>query len=265
MAASKIATNGTNLNYRVDGPGDAPWLTFSNSLATTLSLWDTQVAELAKSFRVLRYDTRGHGGSDSPEGPYSLAMLRDDVLGLLDALGIEKFHFFGISLGGMTALELALAAPERIGRIAVCDSRADAPPAFAKSFDERVAIVREKGMDAIVEQTLVRWFSAGFHAQEPPELAKVGGMIGSTSLGGYIGCVRALQTLDLLPRLGGVTAPTLFVSGADDVATPPDSMRAMHEAVAGSQFVLIDPAGHLSNIENPGDFMAAVGPFLLAA
>jgi 3-oxoadipate enol-lactonase len=261
----KIAANGINLNYRVEGPEGAPWVMFSNSLATNLSLWDVQAAELSESFRVLRYDTRGHGKSDAPAGDYSLAMLRDDVLGLLDALEVEKTHIVGISLGGMTALELALATPERLGRIVVCDSRADAPPAFAASFDERVGIVRDKGMDAIVEQTLERWFSPGFHAQKPPGLAAVGDMIRSTSLEGYIGCVRALQKLDLLPRIGGVGVPTLFVSGADDIATPPEAMRAMHDAVPGSQFTLIEPAGHLSNVENPVDFMAAIGPFLNAA
>lgn len=109
------------------------------------------MAELAKSFRILRYDTRGHGGSDGPAGPYTLAMLRDDVVGLLDALGVAKTHFVGISLGGMTALELALAYPDRIGRIAVCDSRADAPPAFADSWDERIAIASEAGMAGLVE------------------------------------------------------------------------------------------------------------------
>ena len=260
----KIAANGINLKYRVDGPRDAPWLTLSNSLATNLSLWDAQVAELASTYRVLRYDTRGHGGSDAPDGPYTLAMLCDDVLGLLDALGIETTHFVGISLGGMTALELALALPDRVDRIAVCDSRADAPPAFANSWDERLAIAAEKGMEGLVEATLARWFSEGFLAQDPPALTAVGDMIRGTSLAGYIGCIHALQKLDLLPRLGGVTVPTLFVSGADDMATPPQAMRAMHAAVLGSQFVLIDPAGHLSNVENPDDFMAALAPFLRA-
>ena len=189
----KIAANGINLKYRVDGPRDAPWLTLSNSLATNLSLWDAQVAELASTYRVLRYDTRGHGGSDAPDGPYTLAMLRDDVLGLLDALGIETTHFVGISLGGMTALELALALPDRVDRIAVCDSRADAPPAFANSWDERLAIAAEKGMEGLVEATLARWFSEGFLAQDPPALTAVGDMIRGTSLAGYIGCIHALQ------------------------------------------------------------------------
>ena len=187
-----------------------------------------------------------------------------DVTGLMDAVGVETAHYVGLSLGGMTGLGLALKAPERLKTLTVCDARADAPAAFRDGWDERIPVAREKGMGPLVEPTIERWFTQEFRDAKPPVLDKVRGMIRGTSVDGYIGCGRAIQNLYYLPRLGQIGVPTLFVAGAQDMATPPNAMTAMHEAVPESQYALIDPAGHLSNIENPEPFMRAVGGFLKA-
>lgn len=259
----KADVNGISINYRVDGEsGD--WVVLSNSLASNYTMWDAEAEVLARDYRVLRYDTRGHGDSEATGGAYNLDMLIADVTGLMDAVGIETAHYVGLSLGGMTGLGFALGTPERLKTLVVCDARADAPAAFRDTWDDRIAAVREKGMEPLVEPTVERWFTQGFRDTKPPVLDKVRGMIRETSVDGYIGCGRAIQNLYYLPRLGKIGVPTLFVAGAQDMATPPDDMRAMHEAVPGSQYALIDPAAHLSNIENPDDFMRAVGGFLKA-
>ncbi len=259
----KAEVNGISINYRVDGEG-GDWVVMSNSLASNHTMWDAEAEVLAREYRVLRYDTRGHGDSGASGGPYSLDMLIADVTGLMDEVGIERAHYIGLSLGGMTGLGFALNAPERLKTLTVCDARADAPAAFRDGWDERIAVVREKGINSLVEPTIERWFTRAFRETKPPVLDKVRGMIRDTSVEGYIGCGRAIQNLYYLPRLGQIKVPTLFVAGAQDLATPPDAMKAMHEAVPGSQYALVDPAGHLSNIENPDAFMRAVGGFLKA-
>lgn len=257
----KAEVNGIAINYRIDGEG-GDLVVLSNSLASNHTMWDAEAEVLARDYRVLRYDTRGHGQSEATEGAYSLDMLIGDVTGLMDAVGVETAHYIGLSLGGMTGLGLALGAPERLKTLTVCDARADAPAAFRDGWDERIAVVRENAMEGLVEPTIERWFTQEFRDAKPPVLDKVRGMIRGTSVDGYIGCGRAIQNLYYLPRLRQIKMPTLFVAGAQDVATPPDAMKAMHEAVPGSDYALIDPAGHLSNIENPDDFMRAVGGFL---
>ena len=259
----KAEVNGVSLNYRTDGDsGD--WVVMSNSLASNHTMWDAEAEVLARDYRVLRYDTRGHGASGSTAAPYSLDLLIGDVAGLMDTVGIDSAHYVGLSLGGMTGLGFALKAPERFKTLTVCDARADAPAAFRDGWDDRIAIVLEKGIEPLVEPTIERWFTDAFRKTGAQVLDKVRAMIRETSVEGYIGCGRAIQNLGYLPRLGEIGLPTLFVAGAQDQATPPDAMRAMHEAVPGSGYALIDPAGHLSNLENPDPFMAAVGGFLKA-
>jgi 3-oxoadipate enol-lactonase len=257
-----IEANGISFNTQVEGAEGAPWITFSNSLACNLSMWDGQVAALRDDYRILRYDTRGHGGTAVPGGPYSFDMLVGDVIGLWDALGIERGHFIGLSLGGMTALGLALGHAGRLSSITVCNARAEAPPEFRDLWDTRIATVGENGMEAIIDATLERWFTPGFAAGDPPVLDRVRDMIRATAPRGYIGCARALQGLDYLPRLGGISLPALFIAGAGDGATPPEGMRAMHQAVANSQYVELDPAAHISNLEQPEAFNDALTTFL---
>jgi 3-oxoadipate enol-lactonase len=258
----RAKVNGVSLHYRLDGPEGAPWLMFSNSLATDLGMWDAEAARFAKSYRVLRYDTRGHGGSDASPAPYDLALLADDARGLIDLVGAKKVAFVGLSLGGMTALGLALKYPERLRGIAVCAARAGLPPNFAALWEPRIRLAREQGMAALIDTTLERWFTEGLRAKNPAFLDNVRQMIRRTSVEGYVGCVGALLGLNYMDRLPQIRLPALFMAGAQDVAAPVDHMQAMHRAVAGSQFLAIDPAGHLFNLEQPETTGRALEQFL---
>src|SRR5438477_12315109 len=169
--------NGISINFEIDGPEGAPWLVFSNSLLTNLSMWDDQVAELKQSFRILRYDQRGHGGTQATEGKYSFDLLVADVIALLDALSIERAHFAGISMGGMTALFLAQRFGRRLDRVIACDCGPASTPTSAQQWKERIELATEKGMEALAEVTIPRWFPPEFVASKAPVLDKVRAMI----------------------------------------------------------------------------------------
>ncbi len=260
----KVEINGVSQNYRIDGSEGAPWLVFSNSLATDLGMWDAEAAHYAGRYRVLRYDTRGHGGSAATPSPYTLDLLVSDAAGLMESLGVKRPIFVGLSLGGMTAMGLALRDPARLRAIAVCAARADVPDGFGMMWDERIGIARTKGMNALVESTLARWFTPELLAQKPAFLDGVTRMIETTSVEGYAGCAEALKRLDYLPRLDRITLPTLFVAGANDIAAPSANMRAMSEKVARSRFVELNPSGHLVNLQQPARFRESLDAFLAA-
>src|ERR1700733_1544506 len=188
----KIKANGITINYRIDGAEGAPWLVFSNSLATSLAMWDEQAAALKDSFRVLRYDQRGHGETEAPSGRYPFDTLLADALGLLDVLAIEKAHFAGLSMGGATALGLAERHPERFDHIIVCDSPCQSTPASSQQWEERIAVAQRDGIEALVEPTVTRWFPPETVAKNPPHLDKVRAMIRATPVNGFIGCAAAL-------------------------------------------------------------------------
>ncbi|MEM7446170.1 MAG: 3-oxoadipate enol-lactonase [Pseudomonadota bacterium] len=257
-----IAVNGVDLLTQLDGPEDGSWLVLSNSLATTNAMWDPQIDLLTQKYRVLRYDSRGHGGSSAPPAPYSFDDLTADVIGLLDHFGIAKCSFMGLSMGGMTGLGLALDHADRIERLVCCDARADAPPPFVQGWTDRIAIIREKGTSALVNGSLERWFTDAFRAGSPDAVATATAMISGTSDEGYIGCAQAISQLDYLRRLPNMTIPALYVVGKQDMGAPSEAMAAMAAATPGAEFAEIDPAGHIANWENPGDFNAAIAPFL---
>jgi len=258
----QIKANGITFNYQVDGASNAPWLIFSNSLATNLSMWDDQAQALSGHFRVLRYDQRGHGKTEAPEGRYSFATLLSDALGLMDALEIRRTHFCGLSLGGATALGLAEQHPDRIDRAIVCDSPCASTPAGARQWEERVAFAMAGGMAAIAEPTLQRWFPASVYAGNPPGLAKVRAMVLSTPLNGFIGCCAALGDHNFRSAVASVSRPVLFLVGEKD---PPNAaMREMHKELVDSQFVEIPGAGHICNIEQPNEFTRAAEKFLIS-
>jgi len=260
----RITANGISFNYAVDGPEGAPWLVLSNSLACNTAMWDPQAADLAGAFRVLRYDQRGHGGTDAPPGRYSFDLLMADVIGLMDALNIRRAHFGGLSMGGATALGLAQRHPDRFDRIIICDSPCASTPATAQQWEERIAIAREKGIEALVEPTIARWFPPETVAANPPHLDRVRQMIRTTPVNGFIGCAAALADHDFRSKLDTVARPVLFVVGEKD-GTTPAAMRQMHEALAGSRFVQLPGAGHISNLDQPEAFTRAVAEFLKAA
>jgi 3-oxoadipate enol-lactonase len=192
----RTKANGITFNYEIEGAEGAPWLVFSNSLATNLAMWDPQVAGLKDSFRILRCDQRGHGGTDAPAGRYTYATLLADAIALFDALGIARAHFCGLSMGGATALGLAELHPDRVDRVVVCDSPAMSTPASAQQWEERIAVAQKDGMAALVDSTMARWFPPETHAANPPHLAKVREMIRTTPVNGFIGCSAALADHD---------------------------------------------------------------------
>lgn len=258
-----IRANGIDFNIVLDGGKDGPWVSLSNSHATDLALWDGLVPRLVTAgYRVLRYDTRGHGASDATTPPYDFSLLVADVIALWDALDIRTSDFIGLSLGGSTGLAVAVEHPGRIGRLVASDSRAWAPPDFRAGWEPRIATARRDGMDALVESTIARWFTAPFVAADPPALAPIRAMIRRTSVDGYIGCARALQEIDYRDRLGRIACPTLLLAGAHDPAATPQSIGEIQARIAGSRFVVIPDAAHLPNVEQPERFAAEVLPFL---
>jgi 3-oxoadipate enol-lactonase len=256
----QVNANGIAINYRIDGPTGAPWLVFSNSLATTLAMWDEQAAALQDSFRVLRYDQRGHGASAAPSGRYAFDTLLADAVALLDALKIDKAHFAGLSMGGATALGLAERHPERFDRVIVCDSPCQSTPQSSAQWEERIAIARAHGIDALVEPTVSRWFPPETIAENPPFLDKVRAMFRATPVDGFIGCAAALADHDYVSAVATVTRPVLFLVGEKDAPAP--AMRKLHEKLPGSRFVALAGAGHLSNMDRSAEFTKAVREFL---
>ena len=261
---SFIESGGVKLHVQVDGEAGKPWLMLSNSLAADLTMWDGQIDGLTKHHRVLRYDTRGHGKSEAPAGDYSFPMLIGDVIAILDFYGIGKTAFMGLSLGGMTALGLALTHPERLTRIVVCDARADTSDAINKGWDERLGLLEAGGMHGILEGTLGRWIVPDTRTRDPALVERISAMILRTSPLGWAGCAAALKTLDYAKSLHAITVPALFVGGEHDGGANPDVMGAMAAAVPGAGYRKIANAAHLANLDNPADFAAAVEPFLSA-
>jgi 3-oxoadipate enol-lactonase len=258
----KIKANGITINYQIDGRDGAPWIVFSNSLATSIAMWDAQAAALQGSFRVLRYDQRGHGGSDAPAGRYAFDTLLADALALLDALSIDKAHFAGLSMGGATALGLAEHHPERFDRIVVCNSPGQSTPQSSAQWQERIAIAQKDGLAPLVEPTIARWFPPETVAQNPPHLDKVRAMIRATPVNGFIGCAAALADHDYASAVATVKRPVLFMTGDKDPATP--AMRKLHDRLPGSQFVALPGAGHISAMDRPAEFTKAVRDFIAA-
>ncbi len=261
---SKITVNGIGLNVQIDGDqqADKPWIILSNSLGSNLSMWDGQIPLLSQRYRVLRYDTRGHGASDVPPGHYRLDQLEADVIALMVAHRTDTAAFMGLSMGGMTGMGLALKHPARFSRVVVCDARADGPDAFRKSWDDRAAFIRANGMAALVPSTLERWLTPGFQQQHPDKTQWIGEMVANTDPDGYIGCAMALQQLDYLKDLPKITIPVLYVGGESDVAAMPDVMQPMADATPGARYVPVPNAAHIANVDNPSGFASAISDFL---
>jgi 3-oxoadipate enol-lactonase len=255
-----IKANGISINYQIDGPDNAPCLVFSNSLATTLAMWDEQAAALKDSYRVLRYDQRGHGATDAPAGRYAFDTLVADTLALLDALSIRKAHFAGLSMGGATALGLAERHPDRFNHIIVCDSPCQSTPQSTQQWEERIAIAQKQGIEPLVEPTVSRWVPPDILAKNPPHVDKIRAMIRGTPVNGFIGCAAALADHDYASAVAGVKCPVLFLVGEKDAPAP--AMRKLNEKLPGSRYVEIPGAGHISNMDRPGEFNKAVRDFL---
>jgi 3-oxoadipate enol-lactonase len=247
-----VRANGINFNVVIEGPEGAPWMTFSNSHATDLTVWDRQAALMAENFRVLRYDTRGHGKTDVTEPPYSIDMLVDDVIALWAELGVDTSHFVGLSLGGSTAIGIAIEYPGRINRLLATDCRAWTPNPAA--WAERIRVVEEGGMEAAIPKTVERWFTADYREKNPPEYQKVVNMIRTTPLDGYIGGALALKGIDYKDRLGTINCPCQFLCGESDSGATPESVWEIASLVPGAKFDIIPDAAHIVNVQNPDVF-----------
>lgn len=245
--------------YRFDGSEDAPVLVLSNSLGTDHRMWQPQLPALTRRCRVLRYDTRGHGGSEAPAGPYTMAELGRDALDLLDALGIVRASFCGLSMGGMVGMWLAANAPERVDRLMLCNTAALLGP--PQRWDARIAAIRASGMAAIATGVVAGWFTADYSAREPDVIARMRETLANTPAEGYIACCEAIRDMDQRALLARIQAPTLVIAGAHDAATPPADGRALADAIANACYVEVS-AAHLSNIEAANAFTDAIIRFL---
>jgi 3-oxoadipate enol-lactonase len=232
----------------------------SNSLMSDLSMWEPQMAALTERFRVLRYDTRGHGGTDAPAGPYTIELLAADAVALLDALGLERVHFVGLSLGGMTGQLLGARHGDRLLGLVLCDTASEMPN--PEVWDGRIGTAETQGIEALAPATLERWFTAPFRERRGEAIDKVLAMIRRTPVAGYVGCGHAIRDMNQTGLLADIKAPTLVIVGADDPSTPVAAARAIHERVAGSELTVIEDAAHLPNIEQPEAFNAALLAFL---
>lgn len=257
---STINANGIEINYRVEGRG--PWVTLSHSLTCDLSMWDDLAAVLASDFTVLRYDTRGHGQTTAPAGAYSFEQLTHDLIGLLDALKIERTHYLGLSMGGMIGQHFALAAPQRLNKLIIANSTSRIPPEAGALWDQRIALAQAEGCAGVVEGTLARWFTPAFRAASPEAVARIATQIRNTPAAGYIGCAAAIRALDITAKISAITAPTLVIAGADDPGTPPAMSEAIAGAIPGARLEVIPAASHLSCIEQPETFNRLVTDFL---
>jgi len=243
--------DGIRIFYQFDGDEGLPVVLLSNSLGTTLEMWDPQVAALTERYRVLRYDSRGHGQSDAPEGPYEIAQLGRDAVALLDALDIETVGFCGVSKGGMVGMWLGVHTPERIGRLVLANTSSyiGAP----EVWNARIETVRRDGMAAIVPGLIDRWFTPRFQKEDPAAVERIVAMLRSIPPQGYVACCAAVRDMDQREDIAAITAPTLVISGTHDGATPPTHAQLIAATIPGAALVDLD-AAHLSNIEQANLF-----------
>ncbi|MBV8791902.1 MAG: 3-oxoadipate enol-lactonase [Pseudolabrys sp.] len=256
-----IETNGTQINVEIAGPENAPALMLSNSLGTNLHMWDPQADELAKHFRLIRYDRRGHGKSAVPKGPYSMEMLGRDVLGILDALKVRKTNWCGLSMGGMVGQWLAANAPDRIAKTIL--SNTHSYYADKNFWNDRIKTIEEKGLPSLVDINMQRWFTEGFRQREPKLMAKMTDDFLATKLDGYIGCCCAIRDMDFRASNPTIKGPVMVIVGTQDPATPPVAGEQIAKAIAGAKLASIN-ASHISNVEQPKAYLDTMLGFLKA-
>ena len=258
----KVTANGISINYTLEGPANAPVVTMSHSLATDLSMWDPTVGALTGRFRVLRYETRGHGQTEAPKGAYTLDQLATDALAMLKALGIARTHWVGLSMGGMIGQTLALKAPEVFSSLSLCDTSSRMPVEARPQWQDRIKTAETQGMEPLVEPTLARWLTEPFRRSRKDVVDKVATMIRTTPPAGYAGCCHAISALDLTDKISAIKMPTIAIVGEDDLGTPVAAHKVINEKIAGSKLVILKSAAHLSNMEQPEAFNKALTDFL---
>jgi 3-oxoadipate enol-lactonase len=252
-------SSGARIDYSIAGAPAASPLLFINSIATTRELWARQVPRLAKSFRVITYDARGHGFSPVTAGDYTIEQLGRDALAVLDAEGVESAHICGISLGGLTAMWIGVHAPRRIKSLVLANTAARI--GSLEMWTERIAFVKQQGMATLADLTMPRWFTDDFRAREPQTVEQFRAMVAACPKEGYLSCCAALRDEDLREAIGGIRAPVLCIAGNADAATPPDALQFIHERIAKSKCVALD-AAHLTNVEQHQQFTSELLAFL---
>ncbi len=252
--------NDIKVHYNVQGPQNGFPVVFANSLGTDFRVWDALLPYLPDGLRVIRYDKRGHGLTDAPDGPYFMGDLVQDAAALMDYLGVKSALFIGLSIGGMIAQGLAAERPDLVCAMVLTDTAAKI--GNEQIWAERVDAVREGGIASLEESILQRWFSKGFHADRQNQLAGWRNMLCRTPIEGYIGCSQAIAETDLYTSTARLTLPTLAIVGSEDGSTPPDMVRETADLIAGSQFNVIRKAGHLPCVEQPAETGALISAFM---
>jgi 3-oxoadipate enol-lactonase len=258
----KTRANGIEINYEVHGREGAPWLVLSHSLACSVRMWDPQIAALKDQYRVLAYDTRGHGASEAPKGAYTLEMLADDLSALLKQLGVSSPHFCGLSMGGMIGQTFALKYPGVLRTLTLADTTSRYPAEAAPLWAERIKTAESKGMEALAQATVERWFTEPFRKNSPQIVSEVRKLIVATPVAGYAGCCNAIPKINATARLKEIKCPILVIVGADDPATPVAMAKEIQDNAPGSKLVVLPQAAHLANLEQPAGFTRALQDFL---
>jgi 3-oxoadipate enol-lactonase len=248
----RIRANGIEVDYRLEGPAGAPVIMLSNSFLTDYGMWDLQVPAFSATHRVLRYDSRGHGGTAATPGAYSIELLAADAVALLDALAIPRVHFVGLSMGGMVAQMMAAKHAGRLLSACLCDTACRLPPQSA--WNDRIALAKKEGAAAFEKPMTERWLTPGFRARHPEIVEKFGAMIARTSLDGLIGCAQAIRDMDLEPILAAIDVPTQIIVGEHDFGTPVSAAEFLRARIRGSRLAIIKNAAHLPNVEQTAMF-----------
>ena len=258
----RITANGIEINYELTGKDNAPVVMLSHSLGSSLMMWDPQMAALEPDFKVLRYDTRGHGKSGVTPGPYTLELLAEDAVRLSDALGIDRFHWVGLSMGGMVGQCLALDHGDRLSSLTLCDTAAVITEEAQPVWQERIDLARQKGVGSQADATMERWFTPSFLSQNSQMLGLIRKQFLATPVESYVGCLEAIRRINYLDGLSKIKIPTLIIVGKDDPGTPVSAAEAMHKRISNSRLTVLPSAQHLSNVEQPEAFNQALLSFL---
>ena len=256
----KATVNGIEIYYEIHGKEGAPWLVLSHSLACNVRMWDPQIEAFKDRYRILAYDLRGHGQTSAPAGAYSLEMLADDILGLAKSLKIQKACYCGLSIGGMIGQTIALRGPGPFASMVLADTTHTQNADALKQWEDRIQVAQTKGMAALAESTLERWFTEPYRKKNSPDFQKIRRLIETTPVAGYVGCGQAIMQLDTTARLKDIRLPVLAITGEADGAA--SGTRYIGETVPGAKFVAIPQAAHIANLEQPEAFNRALREFL---
>ncbi|HYR26413.1 MAG TPA: 3-oxoadipate enol-lactonase [Aquabacterium sp.] len=266
MSTRLLTTSAPRLAYTVTEPrhGQAPRRTYllSHALGCDVTMWDALVAHLSADSRVVCYDQRGHGQSETPAGPYTMAQLADDAARLIDELQLGPITWIGLSMGGMIGQELALRHPAKVQALVLANTTAYYPDEARTGWDQRIATIAQDGLAAIVDGAMLRWFHDGFRAEQPDTVAYWKARVLACDPAGYMACCQAIRDVDTTARLGRIGVPTLVIAGELDLGTPPAMARAIAHHIPGAQLVILSQASHLSVLEQPGAFIASVDHWL---